>query len=86
MLIFLALNIKRHYFKVALKLQKLRLNAFAEIESFIGHRLYEGNGAKKVAFKKDGRTAIILVSGFGGTGLYTFLRILENFKGVIITI
>jgi amino acid transporter len=82
MLIFLALNIKRHYFKVALKLQKLRLNAFAEIESFIGHRLYEGNGAKKVAFKKDGRTAIILVSGFGGTGLYTFLRILENFKGV----
>lgn len=81
-LIFLALNIKRHYFGVALKLQKLRLNAFAEIESFIGHRLNEGNGTKKVAFKKDGRTAIILVSGFGGTGLYTFLRILENFKGV----
>ena len=28
------------------------------------------------------RLAIILVSGFGGTGLYTFCRILENFKGV----
>ena len=33
-------------------------------------------------FNKEGKTAIILVSGFGGTGLYTFLRILENFKGV----
>jgi len=37
---------------------------------------------QKIGFKKDGKTAIILVSGFGGTGLYTFLRILENFKGV----
>ena len=37
---------------------------------------------KKIGFKKEGKTAIILVSGFGGTGLYTFLRILENFKGV----
>jgi len=82
LLILLAINIKRHYFRVALKLQKLRLNAFAEIEHSIGHRLCEENGTKKVAFKKDGKTAIILVSGFGGTGLYTFLRILENFKGV----
>jgi amino acid transporter len=82
LLIFLAMNIKRHYFKVALKLQKLRLTAFKEIENSIGHRLNGGNGYKKISFKKDGRTAIILVSGFGGTGLYTFLRILENFKGV----
>jgi len=82
LLILLAINIKRHYFKVTLRLQKLRLSAFAEIEQIIGHRLCEENGTKKVAFNKDGKTAIILVSGFGGTGLYTFLRILENFKEV----
>ena len=81
-LILLAINIKRHYFKIALKLQKLRLAAFKEIESSIGHRLNDENGTKKIGFKEDGKTAIILVSGFGGTGLYTFLRILENFKGV----
>jgi amino acid transporter len=82
LLILLAINIKRHYFKIALKLQKVRLNAFAEIENCLGHHLWEGNVTKKIGFKKDGKTAIILVSGFGGTGLYTFLRILENFKGV----
>ena len=81
-LITLAINIKRHYFKIALKLQKLRLTAFKEIENLIGHRLCEGGSPAKIGFKKEGKTAIILVSGFGGTGLYTFLRILENFKGV----
>jgi len=82
LLIFLAINIKRHYFKTALKLQKLRLKAFKEIEKLIGQRPCLDRNLKKVSFKKEGRTAIILVSGFGGTGLYTFLRILENFKGV----
>ena len=81
-LIFLVINIKRHYFKVAVKLQKVRLNAFNEIETLIGQRPCAGRNLKKVCFNKDGRTAIILVSGFGGTGLYAFLRILENFKGV----
>lgn len=82
MLIFLAINIKRHYFKTALKLQKLRLNAFQEIEKLIGQRPCADRNIKKIKFNKEGKTAIILVSGFGGTGLYTFLRILENFKGV----
>jgi amino acid transporter len=82
LLIFLAINIKRHYFGTALKLQKLRLSAFKEIEKLIGQRPCEDRNLKKVRFNKDGKTAIILVSGFGGTGLYTFLRILENFKGV----
>jgi amino acid transporter len=82
MLILLSINIKRHYFKTAIKLQKLRLNAFAEMEKLIGQRPCEDRNIKKVRFNKEGKTAIILVSGFGGTGLYTFLRILENFKGV----
>jgi amino acid transporter len=81
-LILLAINIKRHYFKTALKLQKLRLSAYKEIENLIGQRPCADRNLKKVNFDKEGRTAIILVSGFGGTGLYTFLRILENFKGV----
>jgi amino acid transporter len=81
-LIYLAFNIKRHYFKTALKLQKLRLNAYKEIEDLIGSRPCEGKGQNNICFSKEGRTAIILVSGFGGTGLYSFLRIQENFKDV----
>jgi amino acid transporter len=82
LLILLAVNIKRHYFKTTVKLQKLRLKTFMEIEKLIGQRPCEERNLKKVRFNKEGKTAIILVSGFGGTGLYTFLRILENFKGV----
>jgi amino acid transporter len=81
-LVFLAINIKRHYFKTAVKLQKVRLSAFSEIEKLIGQRPCADRNLKKVRFNKEGKTAIILVSGFGGTGLYAFLRILENFKGV----
>jgi hypothetical protein len=81
-LIFLAIIIKRHYFKTAVKLQKVRLSAFNEIEKLIGQRPCADRFLNKIKFKKGGKTAIILVSGFGGTGLYTFLRILENFKGV----
>jgi amino acid transporter len=82
LLILIAINIKRHYFETAKKLQKLRLKAFKEIEEQIHQRPCEDRYIKKVPFNKNGKTAIILVSGFGGTGLYTFLRILENFKGV----
>jgi amino acid transporter len=82
LLILLAINIKQHYFKTAVKLQKVRLSAFNEIEKLIGQRPCADRNQKKVSFNKEGKTAIILVSGFGGTGLYTFLRILENFKGV----
>ena len=82
LLIFLAINIKRHYFKIAQKLQKVRLAAYTEIEKLVGQRPCADRNMKKVRFNKEGKTAIILVSGFGGTGLYTFLRILENFKGV----
>jgi amino acid transporter len=82
MLIVLAIYIKRHYFRTAVKLQKLRLKAFNEFENLIGQRPCQDRFLKKIKFTKEGKTAIVLVSGFGGTGLYTFLRILENFKGV----
>jgi amino acid transporter len=82
LMVLLAINIKKHYFQTAVKLQKLRLKAYTEIEKLIGQRPCEDRNLKKVQFDKGGKTAIILVSGFGGTGLYTFLRILENFRGV----
>lgn len=82
LVILLALYIKNHYFKTALKLQKLRLDTFAEIEKKLGEKIFYDKPIKNICFNREGKTAIILVSGFGGTGLYTFLRILENFKGV----
>lgn len=82
LLIFLAILIKRHYYKIAIKLQRVRLTAYYEMEKLIEHRSSAARNLKEVSFNKDGKTAIILVSGFGGTGLYTFLRILENFKDV----
>ena len=47
MVVLLALRIKNHYFKVAVKLQKLRLNAFSEIEKLIGQRPCEERFSKE---------------------------------------
>jgi amino acid transporter len=81
-LVLVAINIKRHYYNTTVKLQKLRLNAYTEMQEILKHKLCEEKTIEKKAFDRNGKTAIILVSGFGGTGLYTFLRICENFKGV----
>lgn len=82
--IVLAINIKRHYFKTAVRLNKVRQNALSEMRETLAklpgydpHKVPE-----KVKFDPQGKTAIILVSGFGGTGLYTFLRINESFSGL----
>jgi amino acid transporter len=81
-LVLVAMNIKRHYYGTKVKLQKLRYSAYKEMEEILKHKLCEELFVEKKAFDPKGKTAIILVSGFGGTGLYTFLRICENFKGV----
>ena len=81
-LIFLAILTKRHYYKIALKLQKLRVKAIQDVQNVISQQPSSGRDTEKFCFKKEGKTAIILVSGFGGTGLYTLLRILENFSGI----
>ena len=82
--ILIAINIKKHYFKTAVRLQKVRQQALSELHDALincpNHsHLHE---PEYVKFNPDSKTAIILVSGFGGTGLYTFLRINENFKGI----
>ena len=78
--ILLAVNIKRHYFTTTTRLQKLRLRAYSDLKIALDkcNKPYYGT----VAFNPDEKTAIILVSGFGGTGLHTFLRINESFKGI----
>jgi amino acid transporter len=80
--VLLAINIKRHYFLTTTRLQKLRLRAYSELRIALDQLPCENNIPAPVAFNPDGKTAIILVSGFGGTGLYTFLRINESFKGI----
>lgn len=80
--IVLALNIKRHYFQTTTRLQKLRLKAYADLKIALNELPSEERVESHVPFDPAGKTAIILVSGFGGTGLYTFLRINENFKGI----
>ena len=82
LLVFLAINIKRHYYNTAKRLQKLRFSAYREFEEITGRKPCDEHFCKTVAFNPEGKTGIILVSGFGGTGLYTFLRIIENFRGV----
>lgn len=82
--IFIAINIKKHYFKTAVRLQKVRQQALSEVHEAMEHQpnFDLHSEPQNVMFNPDSKTAIILVSGFGGTGLYTFLRINENFKGI----
>jgi hypothetical protein len=80
--VLLAINIKKHYFRTTVLLQKLRLKAYSELKTTLEHLPCDEEVQKHIAFNPNEKTAIILVSGFGGTGLYTFLRINESFKGI----
>jgi len=80
--ILLAINIKRHYFQTTTRLQKLRLKAYSDLRIALDLLPCEDKIQAPVLFNPAGKTAIILVSGFGGTGLHTFLRINESFKGI----
>jgi amino acid transporter len=82
--IILALNIKRHYYKTALRFKKVRLKAFSDLHEWLekipAHQLRQDH--ESIDFNPEAKTAILLVKGFGGTGLHTFLRINESFKGI----
>lgn len=82
--VFLAVKIKQHYYKVTVRLHKIRQNAISDLHVALA-QLPSHDPQKEPAFVKfnaDAKTAIILVKGFGGTGLNTFLRINESFKGI----
>ena len=80
--VLLAINIKRHYFLTTTRLQKLRLKAYSDLRIALDQLPCDEKVQTPIEFNPNGKTAIILVSGFGGTGLHTFLRINESFKGV----
>ena len=80
--ILLAVNIKKHYYGTTTRLQKLRLKAYADLKTALAKIPCDERNQESVAFNPVEKTAIILVSGFGGTGLYTFLRINESFTGI----
>jgi len=79
-LIVLAILVRRHYQNVALQLR--RLDELAErAESYIQQSAArEAGPAKgKPAFDPKAKTAVLLVSGFNGTGLHTLLAIMRLF-------
>lgn len=82
--VFLAIRIKKHYYKTTVRLHRIRQKAisdlhvaFEQLPSYDPHQ-----DPATVKFNPDAKTAIILVKGFGGTGLHTYLRINESFKGI----
>ncbi len=82
--IALAINVKRHYFKTTVRFMKVRQKAISDLHTALDHiPSYDPQKhVEEVKFNPDAKTAIVLVKGFGGTGLHTFLRINESFKGI----
>jgi amino acid transporter len=84
LVVLLAMRIKLHYYRTTRRLQKLRYKVLSDIHETLEH--LPSNGLSRepvpVAFEPNSKTAIILVKGYGGTGLHAFLRIHENFKGI----
>lgn len=84
MFVFLAFRIKQHYYEILVRLQKVRKKAIEDIHEILTRFPYYDphKDPVPVKFNPDAKTAIILVKGYGGTGLHTFLRINESFKGI----
>ena len=79
-LVVLALLVRRHYETVAQQLH--RLDELAErAESYIQQSPAKetGESQDKPAFDPKAKTAVLLVSGFNGTGLHTLLAIMRLF-------
>jgi len=78
-LVVLAMLVKRHYRTIAVQLR--RLDELAErAESYVRQSAPKG-GAGPV-FDPKAKTAVLLVSGFNGTGLHTLLAVIRIFGGV----
>jgi amino acid transporter len=81
-LIVLAILVRRHYETVAQQLR--RLDELAErAESYVQESSAQETGEpeSKPAFDPKAKTAVLLVSGFNGTGLHTLLAIMRLFGG-----
>ena len=84
MFVFLAIRIKNHYYRTTVRLHRIRQKAISDLHvAFEKLPSYNPHlDPATVKFNPEAKTAIILVKGFGGTGLHTFLRINESFKGM----
>lgn len=82
--VFLAIQIKKHYFRTTVRLHRIRQKAISDLHVALELLpTYDPNlDPAVVKFNPNAKTAIILVKGYGGTGLHTFLRINESFKEV----
>ncbi len=79
-LVVFAILVKRHYGKIAVQLR--RLDELAErAESYVRQSAPKGGEGGPV-FDPGAKTAVLLVSGFNGTGLHTLLAIMRLFGGV----
>jgi amino acid transporter len=79
-LVGIALLVKRFYKRTQRRLA--RLDALMATAADSGPLASDGHGArtrKAPAFQPDKRTAVILVSGFNGTGLHTLLNVRKLF-------
>jgi amino acid transporter len=82
-LIVLAILIRRHYRRVMHRLR--RLDRLAErAEAYILHTPEKepAQPAGEPAYDPRAKTAVLLVSGFNGTGLHTLLAVMRLFGGV----
>jgi amino acid transporter len=81
-LIVLAILVKRHYQGVSVQLR--RLDELAErAESYVRQSAPKGGEeAAGPVYDPKAKTAVLLVSGFNGTGLHTLLAIMRLFGGV----
>jgi len=82
--ILLAINIKRHYYTTTKRFMKVRQKAIIDLHEALDHSPFHElhPDTASIQFNPEAKTAIVLVKGFGGTGLHTFLRINESFKGI----
>jgi amino acid transporter len=80
-LVILGVNIKKHYGKVKLRLDRLKITAQHQFKILYKEQGISDKQIKSLKYDPEAPTAIILVSGFGGTGLTTLLNVVETFKG-----
>jgi hypothetical protein len=76
-----AFNIRKHYYKVKCRLQKLRVSAMHQFKELYEKQGLSDKAIKALKYQPDAPTAIILVSGFGGTGLTALMKVIESFPG-----
>lgn len=77
----IAFKIRQHYYKIKCRLHKLRSTARHHFDAMVLKHERVSKSRNKLIYKVDEPTAVILVSGFGGTGLTSLMKVIENFPG-----